>query len=81
MYKIEKPFDTVSHLVMLTVPTCNKIKKVDIVENLGVGMWFANTDLPSIILTTQTDEEAEYLMKGFEKANMKTKIKVLKNER
>lgn len=79
MYKITKEFDTLSHLVMLTIPTINKIEKVDIVEDMGVGIWFAPTDVPSIILVTQTDEEAKALMEGFNKANLRTKIKVVKN--
>lgn len=79
MYKITKEFDTLSHLVMLTIPTINKIEKVDIVEDMGVGIWFATTDVPSIILVTQTDEEAKALMEGFNKANLRTKIKVVKN--
>ena len=78
MYQITKEFDTISHLVMLSIPTDNKIFKIDVVENVGVGMWFNDTELPSIMLVTQTDEEAEMLLKGFEKAKLKTKIKVVK---
>ena len=64
---------------MLSIPTDNKIFKIDVVENVGVGMWFNDTELPSIMLVTQTDEEAEMLLKGFEKAKLKTKIKVVKS--
>lgn len=78
MYQITKELDTISHLVMLSIPTDNKIFKIDVVENVGVGMWFNDTELPSIMLVTQTDEEAEMLLKGFEKAKLKTKIKVVK---
>ncbi len=77
MYKITKEMDIISRVVYLTVPTNNKIEKVDLVENMGVGIWFTDSDLPSIILGTRTDKEAESLMKGFCKANLKTKIKVL----
>lgn len=78
MFKVTKGFDVVRRPVMLSIPTDNKIYKTDLIENIGVGIWFNDTELPSIMLETQTEEEAEEVLKGFEKTKLKTKIKVVK---
>lgn len=80
MFEPDKPFDIVNRPVLLAIPVENKIYKIDIVKNEGLGIWFSDTELPSVICQTETEEDAIHLMKGFKRMHLKCQMKVVKGE-
>lgn len=77
MFKIDKPFDTLSRPAIISIPVDNEIVKLDIVDKMGLGIWFADTELPSIMILFEKEEEAIECMKGFKRSKLKCKMKVI----
>lgn len=81
MYETSSGIDIIGRPVILAIPIETKIFKMDVVKGLGAGIWFNDSDLPSIICETSTDEDAEKLIKGFQRTQRKYKMKVITGNR
>lgn len=81
MFKVNKPFDTLTRPVIISIPVENEILKFDIVDQMGLGIWFTNSELPSVILLFDTEDEAIKCMQGFKRSKLKCKMKVIQGEK
>lgn len=78
MYNPDKEFDILSRPAIISIPTSTPIHKMDVVKDFGLGIWFADTDLPSIVINTENEKQAIEILQGFNRGLMKTKIKIVK---
>ena len=77
MFDPGKSFDTLTKPVVISIPVDNEILKFDVVKDMGLGIWFADTELPSIVFMFETEEDAINCMQGFKRAKLKCKMKVV----
>lgn len=81
MFKINEPFDTLTRPAVISIPIDNEIVKFDIVDQMGLGIWFTDSELPSVVLIFDSEEDAINCWQGFKRSKLKCKMKVIKGDK
>lgn len=81
MYKLDKGTECLFREAIIGIPLNHKIVKMDVVESVGVGIWFKSSEgLPDLIIETRSEDEAIACMKGFNRERQKSRMKIITKE-
>jgi hypothetical protein len=80
MFTPKEPFECLTKAAVISIPVDTEIVKFDLVDKMGLGIWYTDSEIPSIILLFDTAEDAINCWKGFKRNKLKCKMKVIKGK-
>ena len=57
MFTPKEPFECLTKAAVISIPVDTEIVKFDLVDKMGLGIWYTDSEVPSINLVEEISEK------------------------